>query len=188
MPLSPPRPRQHIHTRTIACQGYHRDDGLWDIEARIVDTKTYTFSNHDRGHIAAGEALHDMALRVTVDDDLVIRAVEAVTDASPFTICGNVTPNFQRLVGQTIGAGFSGRVREALGRAEGCTHLVDLLKPLAATAYQTLHAAREEKRKAASPTERPRILDTCYALRSDSPVVAREWPEFFSGAKPEVGE
>ncbi|WP_299437510.1 DUF2889 domain-containing protein [uncultured Rhodospira sp.] len=182
MPLSPPQPRQHIHTRRIDCQGYRRDDGLWDIEARIVDTKTYTFSNKDRGHIAAGDSLHDMSLRVTVDDDLVIRAVEAVTDAAPFTICGDVTPSFQRLVGLSIGAGFSGRVKQALGRAEGCTHLVDLLKPLAATAYQTLHFRREEKRKAANTGERPPILDTCYALRSDSPVVAREWPEFHTGS------
>jgi hypothetical protein len=188
MPLSTPQPRQHIHSRDITCRGYRRDDGLWDIEARIVDTKTYTFHNHDRGHIAAGDALHDMSLRVTVDDDLVIRAVEAVTDASPFTICGAVTPNFQRLVGLSIGAGFAARVREALGRAEGCTHLVDLLKPLAATAYQTLHAAREEKRKQAAPTQRPRILDTCYALRSDSPVVAREWPDFYTGEESPAAE
>ncbi|SDE40892.1 DUF2889 domain-containing protein [Rhodospira trueperi] len=181
MPLSPPLPRTHIHTRRIDCQGYQRDDGLWDIEARIVDTKSYTFSNHERGHIAAGEALHDMVLRVTVDDDLVIRAVEAVTESSPFTICGDVTPNFQRLVGMSIGAGFSGRVKQALGRGEGCTHMVDLLKPLAATAYQTLHFRREEKRKAANTGERPPILDTCYALRSDGPIVAREWPEFHTG-------
>jgi len=187
MPLSPPVPRQHVHTRDITCRGFQREDGLWDIEARIVDTKTYTFRNHDRGHIAAGEALHDMSLRVTIDDDLMIREVEAVTDASPFTICTQVTPNFQRLVGLSIGAGFTGRVKQALGGAEGCTHLVELLRPLATTAYQTLHARREEKRKAAATVERPRILDTCYALRSDGPVVAREWPEFHTGPNGGVG-
>ncbi|KAA5605565.1 DUF2889 domain-containing protein [Roseospira marina] len=183
MPLSKPAPRTHIHTRRIECHGFQREDGLWDIEGRIVDTKAYTFTNHDRGHIAAGEALHDMVLRVTVDDDLVIQAVEAVTDSAPFHICAEVTPNFQRLVGLTIGAGFTGQVRQRLGRGEGCTHLVDLLKPLAATAYQTLHFRREEKRRAANTGERPRILDTCYALRSDGPIVAREWPEFHT--KPE---
>ena len=181
MPLSPPAARQHVHTRQIDCRGFQRDDGLWDIEARIVDTKTYTVPNRDRGQIAAGEALHDMWLRVTLDDDLVIRAIEAVTDASPFTICGQVTPNFQRLVGLSVGAGFTARVKQALGGAEGCTHLVELMRPLATTAYQTLHAHREQKRKAANTGERPRILDTCYALRSDGPVVAREWPEFHTG-------
>ncbi len=39
MPLSPPQPRQHLHTRTIDLAGYYRDDGLWDIEAHIVEKK-----------------------------------------------------------------------------------------------------------------------------------------------------
>lgn len=187
MPLSPPAARKHVHTRQIDCRGFQRDDGLWDIEARIVDTKTYTFPNHDRGQIAAGEPLHDMWLRVTLDDDMVIQAIEAVTDASPFTICGEVTPNYQRLVGLSIGAGFTARVKQTLGGTEGCTHLVELLRPLATTAYQTLHARREKKRKAANTGERPRILDTCYALRSDGPVVAREWPEFHTGPDGDMG-
>jgi len=183
MPLSPPTPRKTIHNRDITCRGYLRDDDLWDIEARIVDTKSYTFSNHERGNIAAGESLHDMSLRVTVDDDLVIQAVEAVTDSAPFRICGDVIPNVQRLVGLTIGAGFSAKVKQHLGRGEGCTHLVDLLRPLAATAYQTLHFRREEKRKAANTGERPAIIDTCYALRADGPIVAREWPESHTNTK-----
>jgi len=181
MPLSSPVARQHAHTREITCRGFHREDGLWDIEARIVDTKTYTFPNHDRGQIAAGEALHDMALRVTLDDAMTIHAVEAVIDAAPFSICGDVLPNFQRLVGLSIGPGFTNQVSRALGRTSGCTHLVELLRPLAATAYQTLHGRREEQRKEATPEEPPRILDTCYALRSDGPVVAREWPAFYIG-------
>ena len=36
MPLSPPVGRQHLHTRRITCQGFYRDDGLWDIEGRIT--------------------------------------------------------------------------------------------------------------------------------------------------------
>ena len=39
MPLPPPAPRDLKHTRTIVCQGYEREDGLWDIEARLTDTK-----------------------------------------------------------------------------------------------------------------------------------------------------
>ncbi len=37
MPLSPPIGRQHLHTRRVVCQGFFRDDGLWDIEGRITD-------------------------------------------------------------------------------------------------------------------------------------------------------
>ena len=31
--------RRHVHTRTIRVDAYARSDGLWDIEAELVDTK-----------------------------------------------------------------------------------------------------------------------------------------------------
>ena len=154
MPLSKPAPRKHLHTREIVCRGYQRDDGLWDIEARLADTKTYSFENHDRGGIAAGEPLHGMALRITVDDDLVVKEAEAATEASPFSICGDVA---------------------------GCTHLTDLLVgPVAVAAFHTVSPARE-KRSSAGDGGKPRVIDTCHALASDGSVVARRWPEHYTG-------
>ena len=41
MPLSAPAPRHFMHNRAIECRGYQREDGLWDIEGHLVDTKTY---------------------------------------------------------------------------------------------------------------------------------------------------
>ena len=49
MPLPAPAPRQLLHKRVVQCWGYRREDGLWDIEGRLVDTKTYPFPNEDRG-------------------------------------------------------------------------------------------------------------------------------------------
>ena len=80
MPLSKPAARKHIHTRDIKCHGFERDDGLWDIEGRLTDTKTYTFDNHDRGGIAAGEPIHDMLIRLTLTGDMVVAAAEASTE------------------------------------------------------------------------------------------------------------
>ena len=53
MPLSPPVGRQHLHTRRVTCQGFFRDDGLWDIEGRITDEKTYEHANEWRGPLEA---------------------------------------------------------------------------------------------------------------------------------------
>jgi len=52
MPLSASTGRKKIHRRSIECHGYQRDDGLWDIEGHLTDTKTYTFKNRDRGDIS----------------------------------------------------------------------------------------------------------------------------------------
>jgi hypothetical protein len=83
MPLPEPDPRQPIHTRSVECRGYRRRDGLWDIEGRLVDTKSYPFENSLRGEIPPGEPLHEMWLRLTVDDALLVRDAVAVTDAGP---------------------------------------------------------------------------------------------------------
>jgi hypothetical protein len=179
MPLSKAAPRKHIHTRHIECRGFERDDGLWDIEGSLVDTKTYSFANRDRDGVASGEAIHHMVVRLTVDGDLVVRAAEAATEAGPFTMCGDITAGFQALAGLRIAPGWRKAVLGRFGGAKGCTHLTDmLLGPLAATAWQTVAPARK-KRGTNADGEKPLLLDSCHAFARDSDVVRKRWPEFY---------
>ena len=187
MPLSAPAEREHIHTRSVDCRGYRRGDGLWDVEGHLTDVKTYSFSNDFRGTISPGEPLHDMWIRLTVDDSLTIVAVEAVTDGGPYHLCGDIAPNFQRLVGLTMRAGFTRKVRERLGGVHGCTHLVELLGPMATTAFQTIYPilTRERAdrggRASAGEKRAPALLNSCHAYASDGEIVKRHWPEFYTG-------
>ncbi len=186
MPLSPASQRQPIHGRQIDCRGYRRDDGLWDIEGHLVDIKTYAFDSDYRGRIEPGDPVHEMWVRVTVDDNLVIRAIEAVTDKSPFPACPAITANFARLEGLRIRPGFLSQVRERLGGIEGCTHLVELMGPVATTAYQTVYPYRRRLAggdRPPAPKERPRLIDTCHAFRSDGEVVKRLWPDYYTGPR-----
>lgn len=188
MPLSPPGPREHLHTRHITCEGFHRADGLWDIDAHLVDTKTYAFENRDRGVIPPGGPLHEMWLRLTVDDALVVREVEAVTDAGPFTVCPDITPAFKALAGLRIGPGWRAKVKELLGGVRGCTHLVELLTPVATVAFQTAWSKRgrdQAPRETAPAAERkPAHIDGCHALASTGPVVKRDFPKWYVGDPP----
>jgi hypothetical protein len=183
MPLTRPAPRDHIHTRDIRCRGFRRHDGLWDIEGFLEDTKTYSFNNQDRGGIASGEPIHAMQIRLTLDDNLTIKAAEAATDAGPFHICGAIAPVFAALVGERIEPGWRKTVLDKMGSVLGCTHLTDLLLgPVTATAMQTISAARTEResRKAAG---RPSLIDSCHAFASDGPIVQRQWPDLYTGDK-----
>lgn len=183
MPLSPPQPREHIHTRDITCTGYRREDGLWDIEGHLTDTKTYAFSNAERGDVPPGVPVHEMWIRLTVTDRLEIKEVEAATDYSPYILCRDVTPNFQRLVGLRIGPGWRNRALAKVGGIEGCTHIVELLAPVATTAFQTIYPIRSRERPtaASSPDKPPRLLNTCHAFRSDGEKVKEYWPKFYDG-------
>src|SRR5215467_12222949 len=94
MPLPPASPREPIHTRQVECRGYRRADGLWDIEGHLVDVKAYAFDNAHRGRLEPGMPIHEMWIRLTIDDEFMIHDAVAATDASPYRICPEVAPNF----------------------------------------------------------------------------------------------
>ena len=186
MPLSPTVAREKVHTRTVTVHGYMRTDGLFDIDGHMTDVKTYDFPNVDRGVIRAGEPLHGMHLRLTIDTTLTILGAEAATEYSPYAICPEIAPAYDRLVGLGIKPGFTRAVKALFAGDAGCTHLTEMLGPMATTAYQTIFAYKAKlRREAGSPPplptgkrKRPALLGSCHAFRADGPVVAREWPEF----------
>ena len=182
MPLSEPENRELTHTRVVSCHGYRRTDGLLDIEGRIVDTKPYRFRNKDRGGwIEADEALHDMSIRLTVNLRLEVVDVEAVIDASPYQYCKCVTPVARNLIGMKIRPGWTQASKKAMGANRGCTHLTELLGPIATTAIQTL-ASEKIKRDTDRPQSRRNVfLNACHSYADDGPVVREHWPEFYRG-------
>ncbi|GAB6054522.1 DUF2889 domain-containing protein [Magnetospira thiophila] len=184
MSLSKPQPRRLSHTREIDCRGYQRDDGLWDIEARLLDIKSYSFDNQDRGGIRAGEPIHLMRVRVTLDEELTVHDIEAVTEAAPFTICPEIAPDYARLKGERIGPGWVRKVRDKMGNRQGCTHLTDMLTgPIATTAFQTIIATGHRREAPEDDQGLPRVVDTCHALTAEGPVVARLWPNLPKSAR-----
>lgn len=179
VPLSQAPRRTHLHTRIITLGGYQREDGLFDIEAELKDTKSYPFATADRS-VSPGEPLHHMQARLTVNEELEIIHAEAVTEAGPFSVCGGGAESFGRLAGLVIRPGFLRAANDRLGGTIGCTHLREVLQQLATVAYQTLYPIRAKKASTA-PAARPRLLDTCHAYAADGPVVARSWPQFYTG-------
>ena len=181
MPLSEAQAREHIHTRRITYNGFRRDDGLWDIEGHLTDVKSYSFPNAFRGEIRAGEPLHEMWIRLTLDEDFLVHDIEAATDAAPFRICPEITPSFAAVKGLSLGGGWRRNVRQLLGGVKGCTHLVELLEGMATAAYQTINPIRQRRAATRKTSGRPRHLDSCHALASDGEVVRMHWPRFYTG-------
>lgn len=189
MALSDPVAREPLHRRSIELVGYLRHDGLYDVEAHLVDTKTYTFANHDRGTIEPGTPLHGMLARMTIDEDMLIVAFEAETEFGPYAICPAAATNFSRLAGIRVGRGFIKAANERIGGVHGCTHLRELLAQMGTVAFQTLYSKRMKRASAPNavsstdtPPARPAMLGTCLAYAPDSPVVRRDFPAFYTGA------
>jgi hypothetical protein len=183
MPLPASIDRDLMHNRDIDCRGYRRSDGLWDIEAHIVDTKPYSYDDPLGKKVEAGRPVHAMWLRITIDEELLIHDAVAASDETPYATCQLAAPNFARLKGVRIGPGWWQEVRQRVGGKAGCTHIVELLRPMATTAYQTL-TALEPYDGSVDPERRPQWLDTCYAHAADSPVTAKLFPAFYTGSFP----
>jgi hypothetical protein len=178
MPLPKAAPRKLQHLRDIKLRGYEREDGLIDLEAHMTDVKTYSFGNRDRGAINAGEPLHDMWLRLTINHSMTIEAVEAAMDSTPHTICPGVIPNFQRLVGLNIAKGFLKNAAQQLGGIEGCTHLRELLQQLGTVAYQTMFGIRGRQTDPNQPRRIPAmLLNSCYSYNETGPLAAQSAAE-----------
>ena len=144
----------------------------------MIDTKTYDFHNTERGHVEAGTPVHEMWVRITVDDELLIHDAEASTEYAPFSICPQAAPAMEKIKGIRIGGGWRREINKRVGGTLGCTHLRELLGPMATAAYQTIIPIKAREKRASSG-KRPKIVGTCHAYAPDSPVVKRLWPAYY---------
>lgn len=181
-PLPKAATRDLLHTRRVEVQGYKRHDGNYDIEGTLIDVKSTPFENMDRGLVKPGDPIHEMWIRLTVDVDLRVLDVEARNIWGPYNICGDVVPNFKRLIGLSITRGWRKKINESLGGTQGCTHMVELLGPIATTAFQTTYHDRMRRdQELGMKEERPALINSCHAYSSDSIVVKTRHPKYYTG-------
>jgi hypothetical protein len=171
--------RKEIHHRQLDIRFFQRSDGLFEVEGRLLDRKTHPFRRllHDRD-TPAGTPLHDIVVRLIVDESLLVHDASATLAASPFDVCRGAANTLAPLKGLRVGAGWNKRVRELLGGAASCTHVVELLGPMATTVHQGLAPQRLARMTQQGNDEHTSKIDSCYAYASHREVVARLWPNF----------
>lgn len=175
MPLPLPQPRTHLHTRDVRFGGFRRADGLWDIEAVLVDAKTRLLDIPGEASIKPGEPLHDLAIRVTINDKFVVQAIEVAMDGVPHRECPRAQDTMQSMVGCTMGRGWRQAIQRNLGGVLGCAHLRELLFNMATVAFQT--ASHELPHD--NPDHPPPHLGKCLTWDFNGAVVERSYPKFF---------
>jgi hypothetical protein len=181
--LAAPAERDPVHERKVLLRGYRRKDGLWDIEVGMSDERSYDSHSVEKGTIPAGERIHDIRVRVTVDDALTVKAVTASMNAVPYHTCPGALASLSSLEGAVMSRGWRSRVEDGLGGAKGCTHVRELLLQAATVAFQTIpvwHAQRHGDIVRPVDGRPPPHLGTCTTWAFDGPIVARLYPEFAS--------
>lgn len=180
MALPPAAPsRQLKHRRSIDVQIYSRGDGLWEVEAELRDTKTRD-APLAGGVRLAGEPIHDMLLRLVVDERFNVVESGAHTRAMPYPgSCDDHGDAYGRLVGLNLLKGFRQDVRQRLGGVLGCTHITELSQILPTAVVQAFVGEVVDTRIDNPEGQQPFQIDRCHALRSDGAVVQTHYPRWF---------
>lgn len=181
MPLPPSNvSREPLHTRSIRVDSYAREDGQWDLEAELIDTKGYDFPRRSGAVHKSGMPVHHMHLRVTIDEQFTITAAAAAYDAAPYdTQCSAIAPDYEALVGMNLLRSFRQTVKERFARTAGCTHMTELSYVLPTVAVQTMSNRRRQERLASATPRKPFQLDGCHALRIDGSVAKEFYPQWY---------
>jgi hypothetical protein len=168
LPLSPRTP---VHTRRITCEGFEREDGLFEIEGLLIDTKPIALQLVT-GPVPAGTPIHQMRVVMVIDRQRTILQVRASTEHSPYPVCGEIAPAYAQLVGLRIEPGFTRAVKRMFRSVLGCSHMTELLPPMASTAFQMLWAdGGFEGVDAPGSRRRTSPLGGCHALKLDGVIV-----------------
>jgi len=171
--------RQLQHRRNIDVQIYSRGNGLWEVDAHITDVRArdiqMTF-----GLLPAGQPIHDMLLRLVIDERFNILEAGAQTTAMPYRgECNSYGDVYSRLVGLNLMQGFRHAVKERLGGVQGCTHITELGQVLPTAVVQAFAGVVLDTRGEHEGSQQPFQIDRCHALRSDGPVVRTFYPRWY---------
>ena len=133
-----------------------------------------------------GQPVHQISIRLTIDDDLVIQNAVGCMDSTPYPICGNAAFKVAELKGLKIRPHWTRQAQKLMGGRRGCTHLFELLRPIATTCFQTMSgsSSREDSGYQINPgkvAKQPFFINSCHALAADGDIVKTFWPEFYDG-------
>jgi hypothetical protein len=182
LPTASPE-RQLKHRRNIDVQIYSRGDGLWEVDAHITDVRSRD-TKMSFGVLPAGQPIHDMLLRLVVDERFNILEAGAQTTAMPYRgECDSYGDLYSRLVGLNLMKGFRHAVKERLGGVQGCTHITELGQVLPTAVVQAFAGVVLDTRGEHEGSQQPFQIDRCHALRSDGEVVRNIYPRWYR-AKP----
>lgn len=171
--------RRLQHRRQVDVQVFSRGSGLWEVDARVIDVRPEPVELAS-GLRAAGAPIHEMLLRLVVDQRFRIVEAGAETLAMPYEqACADHGDLYAGLVGMNLMKGFRRAVAERFGGVRGCTHINELAQVLPTAVVQAFAGEVFDTRGDGPQATQPFQIDRCRALRSDGPTVLAYYPRWY---------
>jgi hypothetical protein len=171
--------RQLKHRRQIDVQVYARGNGLWEVDATLVDVRSRETPMSD-GPRPAGTPIHDMLLRLVVNEQLDILEAGSDTRWMPYPgQCNEHGDVYTRLVGLNLLRSFRRELRERVGGVQGCTHITELAQVLPTAVVQAFAGEVIDTRGLGDDARQPFQIDRCHALRAGGEAVRVHYPRWY---------
>lgn len=173
--------QKKVHTRNIDMATYEFDGKSIVVEGILHDERLVDVFRPTGEQVKAGP-IHHMVIRMQVGgSQLIIEDIDVEIGTAPNELCQEALDSLRPVIGLPIVSGFTARIKELVGGARGCAHLVALLSAMAPAAVQGAWNAMS--RKQMDPKHLPiaiaRIKNTCMLWRTDGPFM-KQYEEKYS--------
>ena len=180
--------REELHQRKLDLRFYKRSDGLFEVVAQLTDTKSHAFKLLLRDEpLPPGTPIHHMVMTMVVDEYLEVKDIQAQMKATPFDVCLGAQHTLSGVIGLKIGPGWTKKIKSLLGGSASCTHLMELLGPMATTAFQ---GVAPQRMKAVDRPENEHLrvgkVNSCYAYAEHREVIAKLWPKLYKPKEKDI--
>jgi hypothetical protein len=182
--LSEAKTREHLHRRQITIDSYRRADGLMDVEATLVDIKSVDlYLGSKVPDVPAGDTIHGISVRLSVDAHSVIRECEVAMDSTPYSYCSEVSARFD-LTGIAMTGGFMKAVAERIGHADNCWHVRQMLQQMATVFVQSSYPELRAEIEKLPPAQRPApaLINSCVGWQSHRSHIREDFPAAYRPA------
>jgi hypothetical protein len=164
---------QKIHTRSIDVSIFTYAEDTIVVEGRLKDDRLID-SFRSGGDVIPPGVVHNMIIRMKVrGPELIIEDIDVEMPTVPNDGCLETRRSLDPIKGMSIVSGFTMKVKEIVGGAKGCAHLVALLMAMAPAAVQgawTAATRQPNDSRALKAYSMKRLKNTCYVWRSDGPA------------------
>jgi hypothetical protein len=126
-----------LHERTVAIDARPTSGDRLEVRAELCDVRKVDMGETLGRRRPAG-VVHHMILEAVLDEELVVRSIDARMETIPFEPsertggegCRHILPNYQHLLGMRIDAGYAAHVNEMVGGPLGCFHILSMAQCL----------------------------------------------------------
>jgi hypothetical protein len=117
-----------------------------------------------------------------------VLGIEASSDVTPWTLCKEAETTLSVLIGEQVARGWTKTVKTRLAGAASCTHLMEMLIPMATVALQGIGGIDPNRvRDLMSEEGAKRKIDSCFAYGRQRDVVRLLWPSHHRVGRSEEG-